>query len=64
LPNGVAAWVKTFRAGWMDAARVPDEEQAKVAAAVEQRLASQLQRTDGSWFADYVRLRFTMRKPH
>lgn len=64
LPNGVAAWVRTFRTGWMDAAKVPDREQAEVAAAVEQRLASRLQRPDGTWFADYVRLRFTMRKPH
>ncbi|MBA3676773.1 MAG: methyltransferase domain-containing protein [Sphingosinicella sp.] len=63
LPNGVAAWVKTFRTGWMDAAQVPDNEQSGVAAAVECRLAPSLQRPDGSWFADYVRLRFTMRKP-
>ena len=64
LPNGVAAWVKTFRTGWLDAARVPEDEQAQVAAAVERRLAPKLQRPDGSWFADYIRLRFTMRKPH
>ena len=63
LPSGVAAWVKTFRTGLMDAAQVPEEEQAEVAAAVERRLAPKLQRPDGSWFADYVRLRFTMRKP-
>jgi SAM-dependent methyltransferase len=63
LPHGVAAWVRTFRAGWMDSARVPDDEQTEVAEAVERRLASKLQRPDGSWFADYVRLRFTMRKP-
>ena len=63
LPAGVAAWVKTFRTGWMDAARVPEEEQAAVAAAVEDRLAPKLRRPDGSWFADYVRLRFMMRKP-
>jgi SAM-dependent methyltransferase len=64
LPNGVAAWVRTFRTGWMDAARVPEDEQAGVAAAVERRLAPRLQRPDESWFADYIRLRFTMRKPH
>ena len=63
LPHGVAAWVRTFRAGWMDAAQVPEDEQAAVAEAVERRLAPQLRRPDGSWFADYVRLRFTMRKP-
>ena len=64
LPHGVAAWVRTFRAGWMDAARVPEDEQADVAEAVERRLEPQLRRPDGSWFADYVRLRFTMRKPN
>lgn len=63
LPNGVTAWVLTFRAGWLDVARVPDEEREDVAQAVERRLAPKLQRPDGSWFADYVRLRFTMRKP-
>jgi SAM-dependent methyltransferase len=63
LPKGVAAWVRTFRSGWLDVAGVPDEEQDSIAQAVERRLASRLRRPDGSWFADYVRLRFTMRKP-
>lgn len=63
LPDGVSAWGKTFRAGWLDVARVPDEQRAAVAEAIEQRLAPKLRRPDGSWFADYVRLRFTMVKP-
>ncbi|MDB5699731.1 MAG: class SAM-dependent methyltransferase [Alphaproteobacteria bacterium] len=63
LPDGVSAWVKTFRAGWLDVAQVPDERRAAVAAAIERRLAPKLRRPDGSWFADYVRLRFTMVKP-
>jgi trans-aconitate methyltransferase len=63
LPNGVAAWLTTFRAGFMDQAHVPDGEQPLVAQAVERRLAPQLRQPDGSWVADYVRLRFTMRKP-
>ncbi|MEO5773395.1 MAG: methyltransferase domain-containing protein [Sphingomicrobium sp.] len=63
LKAGVAAWVKTFRAGWLDAAHVPESERDDIAAAVERRLAPQLQQADGSWFADYVRLRFIMRKP-
>lgn len=62
LPNGVVPWVLTFRAGWLDVAGVPDEEREAVAQAVERRLEPQLRRPDGSWFADYVRLRFTMRK--
>lgn len=63
LPSGVAGWVKTFRAGWLDVAEVPESEKDAVAAAVEARLQPQLQQPDGSWVADYVRLRFTMRKP-
>jgi len=63
LPAGVAAWVKTFRSGWLDVAGVPDGARDEVAAAVEDRLRPQLQQPDGSWIADYVRLRFKMRKP-
>jgi SAM-dependent methyltransferase len=63
LPAGVAGWLKTFRAGLMDAAAVPDAEQDALAAAVQERLAPDLCQPDGSWVADYIRLRFTMRKP-
>jgi SAM-dependent methyltransferase len=63
LPTGVAGWVRTFRAGWLDVAQVPDAEKPAVAAAVQSRLQPRLQQPDGSWIADYVRLRFTMRKP-
>ena len=63
LPAGIAAWVLTFRSGLMDVAGVLGSARLEVAAAVERRLAPKLQRPDGSWFADYVRLRFTMRKP-
>jgi len=62
LPGGVAAWVKTFRAGLMDMAMVPEWERDEIAAAVEARLAPALLK-DGIWCADYVRLRFSMRKP-
>jgi trans-aconitate methyltransferase len=63
LASGIAAWVKTFRVGWLDAAQVPEADRDDVAAAIERRLEPQLRRPDGRWFADYVRLRFTMRKP-
>jgi SAM-dependent methyltransferase len=63
LDSGIAEWVKTFRAGWLDAAQVPEAERDALAAAIERRLEPELRRADGSWFADYVRLRFTMRKP-
>jgi len=63
LPNGVAPWVLTFRAGWLDVTCVPETDREDIARAVERRLEPKLRRPDGSWFADYVRLRFTMRKP-
>lgn len=63
LPGGVADWVRTFRAGVMDLAMVPEWEREDVAAAVEARVAPALRQADGSFCADYVRLRFSMRKP-
>jgi SAM-dependent methyltransferase len=55
LEHGVAAWVTTFRKGWLDRAQVPEDERAQIGAAVAGRF--------GSDVADYVRLRFIMRKP-
>ena len=55
LEHGVAAWVTTFRAGWLDRAGVPHEERRAIADAVAERV--------GANTADYVRLRFIMRKP-
>lgn len=63
LPAGAAAWFLTFRSGFLDAASVPEAAQQEVAAAAEARLAPVLRQPDGNWVADYVRLRFTMRKP-
>jgi hypothetical protein len=55
IEHGVAAWVTTFRKGWLDRAGVPEGERPEIAAAVADRF--------GSNTADYVRLRFIMRKP-
>ena len=55
LEHGVAAWVTTFRAGWLDRAGVPHDERQSIADDVTARV--------GSSTADYVRLRFMMRKP-
>jgi SAM-dependent methyltransferase len=63
LPGGVTDWVTTFRAGVMDVAMVPEFERGDIAAAVEARVAPVLRQPDGSWNADYMRLRFSMRKP-
>ena len=56
LDHGVAAWVTTFRAGWLDRAGVPHDERQSIADAVADRV--------GTNIADYVRLRFMMRKPN
>jgi len=56
IEHGVAAWVTTFRKGWLDRAEVPEDERAEIGAAVADRI--------GSNIADYVRLRFIMRKPN
>ena len=55
LEHGVAAWVTTFRRGWLDRAGAPEEEWAAIGAAVAERVPTNV--------ADYVRLRFIMRKP-
>ena len=54
--HGIAAWVTAFRKGWLDRALVPEGERAEIADAVADRV--------GSNMADYVRLRFIMRKPN
>ncbi len=56
LDHGVAAWVTTFRKGWLDRAGVPEEERPEIGAAIADRV--------GTNIADYVRLRFIMRKPN
>jgi SAM-dependent methyltransferase len=56
IEHGVSAWVTTFRRGWLDRAGFPEDERAEIAAAVADRV--------GSNIADYVRLRFIMRKPN
>jgi len=55
IAHGIADWVTTFRKGWLDRAGVPQEARAELAAGVAHRF--------GSNVADYVRLRFIMRKP-
>ncbi|HEX5237473.1 MAG TPA: methyltransferase domain-containing protein [Sphingomicrobium sp.] len=55
LDHGIDEWVVTFRKGWLDRAEVPEAERPEIAAAVADRF--------GSNVADYVRLRFIMRKP-
>ena len=55
MPNGIGEWVTTFRRGWLDRAGVPEEERGEIGEAVAESI--------GTSTADYVRLRFIMRKP-
>ena len=55
MPDGIGQWVTTFRRGWLDRAGVPEEERSEIGEAVAESV--------GSPQADYVRLRFIMRKP-
>jgi len=56
LPGSMAAWIETLAQDFI--APVPEEERADFLAGVEEDLKPHLQKEDGSWFADYVRLRF------
>lgn len=53
LPDGMAAWLNTFRHGFF----AQDGGEAMIAETVD-LLAPQLRDPDGNWTADYVRLRF------
>lgn len=53
LPDGMAAWLRTFRHGFFGGS-----DGAAMIAETERLLAPQLQDPDGHWTADYVRLRF------
>ena len=55
IDHGIAAWVTTFRKGWLDRAGVPEADRTEIAEAVAARFPDNV--------ADYVRLRFMMRKP-
>jgi SAM-dependent methyltransferase len=63
LPTGIRGWLKTFRAGFLDEAGVPESARADVVDAVEALLAPALRDGAGNWSADYVRLLWQARKP-
>lgn len=62
LPAGPVGWFRTFRSGFMDVVGVAGEQRQEIMAAAASRLPQQMQGADGVWMADYVRLRFSMRK--
>ena len=64
LPGRMADWLRTFRQGYLDAAGVPVGEQdalvAETCVVLEPALRDP---ATGRWYADYVRLRATARRP-
>lgn len=56
LPTRLADWFDTFGEAFL--AAVPPAERAAVRQEAEALAAPSLKKPDGSWFADYVRLRF------
>jgi len=61
LPTRLGDWFDTFGEALL--AAVPPGERAAVKAEAETLAAPVLRKADGSWFADYVRLRFAAVKP-
>jgi len=62
LPTGIRGWLKTFRAGFLDEAGVPEAAREAVISETEALLKPALCDSQGNWTADYVRLRWQMRK--
>jgi ubiquinone/menaquinone biosynthesis C-methylase UbiE len=56
LPNGMEAWLNTFRNGVLDL--LPPEDRRQAVADIVALLKPILMDADGNWTADYVRLRF------
>jgi trans-aconitate methyltransferase len=55
VPTGIANWMESVGRPFLDS--VPDNERREFLAELEDLLAGELRRDDGSWWADYVRLR-------
>ena len=62
LPAGPAGWFRTFRSGYCDVIGVPGAEREALFEAAAARVPGHMLGEDGVWRADYVRLRFAMRK--
>jgi SAM-dependent methyltransferase len=63
LATGIRGWLMTFRAGFLDAAGVPEPGREAIVARIETLLSPILRDAQGQWFADYVRLRWRAVKP-
>ncbi len=61
LPTGLRAWLETFADPFFTNA--PGADRGAVYARAECFLGPSLRLPDGTWIADYVRLRFVARRP-
>ena len=59
LPTGMAGWLETFAAPFMQ--HLPESDRGPALAETERLLAPSLRDAGGAWTADYVRLRFAAR---
>jgi trans-aconitate methyltransferase len=63
LDHGMVAWLTTFRSGLLDALDVQGQTRRFVFAETADLLAPSLLDNDGVWWADYVRIRVSARRP-
>ena len=61
LPTGMAGWLATFAGSFI--AKVPVSEHGALLNEVLVEISPALNKPDGTWYADYVRLRFAADKP-
>ncbi|EWY40116.1 trans-aconitate methyltransferase [Skermanella stibiiresistens SB22] len=61
LPTGMAGWLATFAGSFVQGLR--ESDRAAVLEEVMAAIAPTLLKPDGTWYADYVRLRFAADKP-
>lgn len=63
VPDGLAAWLHTFRGGLFDALGLSDPERTEVVTATVALLTPALRDPGGMWWADYVRIRVRAERP-
>jgi SAM-dependent methyltransferase len=61
LPTGMAGWLATFAGSFT--AHIPVSEHGALLNEVLEEISPHLMKPDGTWYADYVRLRFSADKP-
>jgi trans-aconitate methyltransferase len=61
LPSGMRGWLETFERSTLE--RLTEADRTLVIQEIENLLRPSLCDTEGRWTADYVRLRFSARKP-